>query len=336
MSEAMDTNVRQSSKLLITDKLRNSTTYWANVVFHEWMHRFADILRRTNYQEIDNELAWAHGLTTGDLKNVSFQEHQEKITQYRHDHIRTILTDLHAAMVEWILIIKEKYKVGFAFDQQEIYLGYTIRLPQHVRIVLENLIKIANSDTTLTGHALSTFENELDLAYLSVRDSQRRQLDLLKSININVNGHTEQKTGETRSLAYYADPLLRWIQQDELNKYLEGNTVINHAHYHKYLKICGQILKIVNYLSPSHQDKLVQEYKPITMIDGEQITRENMSDEIHRERWIDHLPSYRPEFLLSLKSLRVFEYPGSNIPPKFNDSKCLKYLRALVSLNAIE
>jgi hypothetical protein len=98
------------------------------------------------------------------------------------------------------------------------------------------------------------------------------------------------------------------------------------------LKIYATVLQLLCCLRNVKQEKT--QYKcinPWGYQDDAIDPYETRSFEIPYEKWIDHLPSYRPEFVITLKTRQEFSYTGHHVDPISTCCPSLAYLRALCS-----
>lgn len=347
-TESSDSSRRSMSRHVSVDAqayILNNFTHPYSAKGNRFLCHLAGLLKVINPEVIDTEIAWCYGLSRGDLKCIQYDDVTGTLNAYLNEHYGDIKRDLYMNIASWIITAvtmfdrsqfksDNDYNTDNSADRyyNQIGLGYTVKLPKATRVTLDELVCAANAKSFERECELTKLEYHLDMAVVSVKDAYRSAGKLFADTVEVDDCHIHAPiTGGTKLVVDYADPLLSLINIDELNCSEDGsiNAMINALSLRK-LRIYAKIIQLLSGLRHVHLEKDHCKVRDPWMYNSDDIDPwHKHSTSVPEEKWIDHLPSYRPEFVITLKTRQQFTYKGEHINPKYDTCPSLAYLRSL-------
>lgn len=334
-------------KLNVQDWMIRNYAHPYNQQINKFLCCFSKLIRHIQPEQVDLELAWGHGLLNGELLKVPFDSTSGAIQNYLVEHRSDIRRQVYTALADWLMVMTKIFdRTQFKADDDYsdscsrdnrwnmLDLGYTIKLPKATRAILDDLVKFIETTSFERDWEIQQLEYKLEMAYMSVKDANRRYEKVLDDIiyDDNLDDHP-QVDGQTRLVADYAVPLLSVIPQNQFDHSLSvPSEVVQNSLTPRKLKIYSSIFGLLSCLRLVRMEGEFAKYLPSWMVTGDPRDKDPYAEhgyDVVKEQWLDHLPTYHPAFALLLKEQKNFTYVSAHRDPHSDCSVALAYLRAM-------
>lgn len=332
--DVVASNSRRDVKMDFQQYIAVNFCHPYNRDFNKVLYCFSKFIPTIDIRQIDEELAKLYLLSTGQTEDPQ---------KFLGTNIGTIRVWVASSIANWITTMvttfdrtrpmdpSKYYQKSTTFYSDTVDLGYTLKMPPELRTQIGELIKISkegNLDNLIFREQL---QYKLEATKLSLCSAYKRHDAIMAEY---LSGHcpkdTSQSIGETLLIKDIVTPLLTLI---DITPVIPQETGEFYQEMEKRycsckLKIYGLIFEILSGLRSTWSEE-PHGRDPYGYSTWDHDPMRSKSKMTGWDAWIDHLPSCRPEFVVTLANIQQFTYQGKHNDPVRPTQDAVEFLKSL-------